>query len=168
VLPLYQAWAPSQRTSAAWALNHAEEWPFIRPLVQRVTQWSGGHPHWEAPVVTHYPPGTLFGRHNDASATRGQEWADQGGQRLVTSIVYLQNGGGATYFDQLDLAIPPQVGRALFFYPADADTHEADPRTTHQSLPSSDSEKWIVQLFGRARSVPPPLGLPEIALNEPN
>jgi hypothetical protein len=120
---------------------------------------------WEAPVVTRYDPGAIFARHGDASPIQGQEWRDQGGQRVVTCICYLntlQEGeGGETYFDQVDIAVTPEAGKALFFFPADGLTWKADDRTTHESLPPVDKQKWIVQLFGRAKRVPPPLGLPD-------
>jgi hypothetical protein len=127
------------------------------------------HLHWEAPVVTRYAPnGARFARHNDASPTRGSEWTDQGGQRVVTCICYLtslpsnETTGGETYFDVLDIAVRPTQGMALFFFPADSNTLVADDRTTHESLPTSPKhEKWIVQMFGRTQTVPPPLGLPD-------
>jgi len=86
-----------------------------------------------------------------------------GGQRVVTCICYLNAvtaGGGETYFDKLGLTVTPETGKALIFFPADSKTWKADDRTTHESLPPA-SEKWIVQMFGRAERVPPPLGLPD-------
>lgn len=149
------------RTSEAMALNLPDDCSFIAPLVNRASvvakhSWEA----WEAPVVTHYRPGSVFRRHNDASPTRGSEW--EGGQRVVTVIVYLNGKGGATYFDQLDLTVTPQQGSALVFFPcANRQSLEADDRTTHESLMSGAEEKWIVQLFGRiGPRVPPPLGIP--------
>ena len=162
----------SSRTSDAVALNMKEDLHFIGPLIDRATaSVYAGHlnrsfsrNNWEAPVVTRYDRGSIFAKHGDASPTRGSEWKDIGGQRLVTCICYLNtlnNGlGGETYFDKLNLRVRPQQGSALFFYPSNATSMEADERTTHESLPPFE-EKWIVQLFGRAELVPPPLGLPK-------
>jgi uncharacterized membrane protein YgcG len=201
VLPYLQSsmYATSRRTSYALALNEKDDIDFIRPLVDRVVTWSGSHPwmRWEAPVVTRYDPGAYFTRHNDASPTRGSEWIDFGGQRLVTCICYLNSmssssgggssnsstgggssnissGGGSdssstskaiggeTYFDQLHFSILPQQGSALFFFPANTETLEADDRTTHESRPTPyNQNKWIVQLFGRTSRVPAPLGIPD-------
>lgn len=164
VLPLIRMQsASSSRTSEAIAMNLEQDMDFCRPLVDRVCQVTG-HPWyaWEAPVITRYDPGAIFAKHGDASPTKGSEWKDMGGQRVVTCICYLNNvptGGGETYFDRLDLAVAPETGKALFFFPADAATYKADDRTTHESLPPTE-EKWIVQLFGRAERVPEPLGLP--------
>lgn len=155
--------ATSSRTSVATALNLGSDCEMIRVLVDRVCE-ATNHPwqKWEAPVVTRYDPGAVFAKHGDASPTRGSEWKELGGQRVVTCICYLNTveSGGETYFDQLDLAVQPQLGSALVFFPADSSTLVADDRTTHESLPPQ-SEKWIVQLFGRNERVPPPLGIPD-------
>lgn len=155
----------SSRTSDAVALNQIEDMEFVRRLVDRVSsvtnqEWST----WEAPVVTRYSPGAIFAKHGDASPTKGSEWKDFGGQRVVTCICYLNTlaeTGGETAFDRLGIRVSPTEGSALFFFPADANTWEADDRTVHESLPPLE-EKWIVQMFGRGgRRVPPPLGLPD-------
>ncbi|KAI2505502.1 procollagen-proline 4-dioxygenase [Fragilaria crotonensis] len=155
----------SSRTSDAMALNQMEDVDFVKGLVDRVSsttkqEWF----KWEAPVVTRYSPGAIFAKHGDASPTQGSEWQDLGGQRIVTCICYLntlEGGGGETAFDRLGVRVRPTQGSALFFFPADANTLEADDRTVHESLEPLE-EKWIVQMFCRAgRRVPPPLGLPD-------
>jgi len=152
----------SSRTSESLALNLKKDCDFIHTLVDTagdVTQhpWS----QWEAPVITKYEKDAVFASHNDASPTRGSEWAALGGQRVVTIITYLNtcHEGGGTKFDQLGFTVQPKQGSALVFYPADENL-DADGRTIHQSLPAVD-EKYIVQLFGRHKRVPSPLGIPE-------
>lgn len=153
----------SSRTSDAIALNWDEDTAFIQGLVNRVQAYTG-HPwdYWEAPVVTRYAPGAVFSKHGDASPTKGSEWDNMGGQRVVTCICYLNDvdHGGETYFDKLGFGVTPKQGCAVIFYPADLKSWNADDRTTHESLPPV-TEKWIVQMFGRRRRVPPPLGLPD-------
>jgi hypothetical protein len=184
--------AASRRTSVALALNQPDDIAFVAPLVQRLVDVTGHDwKRWEAPVVTRYDPGAIFAKHGDASPILGSEWKDEGGQRVITCICYLNEletnaaaaaaanananananadesgigggGGGETYFDRLNVAVTPQPGKALIFFPADATTCRADDRTTHESLPPRDDEKWIVQLFGRVGPrVPWPLGLPD-------
>ena len=151
------------RTSKSIALNNENDMDFIRSLVTRASSitdhdWS----QWEAPVITKYDPGALFASHNDASPTKGSEWGDLGGQRVVTVITYLNTceKGGGTKFDSLNFTVQPKQGCALVFYPANSNTLEADERTVHQSLPAVE-DKYIVQLFGRHKRVPPPLGIPD-------
>jgi hypothetical protein len=167
VLPALRLYAHANaRTSVAMALNQEADMEFVRPLVERI-ECLTTHPwtHWEAPVVTRYDPGARFALHGDASPTGGSEWQHQGGQRIVTCIVYLnclEHGGGATSFPSLNLAVEPRPGQGLVFFPADSCTFQADDRTLHESLPTLPNQvKWIVQLFGRAQRVPPPLGLPD-------
>lgn len=163
VLPLLrQISKHSSRTSVAVALNTEADHDFVRPLVDKIDKFTK-HPwmNWEAPVVTRYDPGAIFSRHGDASPIRGEEWKENGGQRVITCICYLNTlqEGGETYFDRLDIAVKPEAGKALFFFPADGVTWNADDRTTHESKPPGFEDKWIVQMFGRAQRVPPPLGL---------
>jgi len=157
----------SSRTSDAIAFNDDDDVDFIRTLVQRVCSniVSNGHAweKFEAPVVTRYEPGAVFSRHNDASPTKGSEWSDVGGQRVVTVITYLNtcDEGGGTKFDKLGITVQPKEGSSLVFFPSDEVTCVADDRTTHESLPAVE-EKWIVQMFGRVGPrVPPPLGIPD-------
>ena len=166
ILPLVQKVSDnSLRTSLAVALNQEQDYELIQDLVQRVCQatshdWS----RYEAPVLTYYPPGALFAKHADASPTRGSEWSDEGGQRVVTCICYLNtvSSGGETSFDQLGIDVAPEQGSALVFFPTIAgNSLEADPLLTHESLPSANDEKYIIQMFGRVGRVPPPLGLPD-------
>lgn len=153
----------SSRTSQSLALNTEQDFELIRSLVDRSSEITNHEwDKWEAPVVTKYENGALFASHNDASPTKGSEWDDLGGQRVVTVITYLntcRNGGG-TKFDQLGFTVQPEKGSALVFFPADCETMEADGRTIHQSLAAVEN-KYIVQLFGRSRRVPPPLGIPD-------
>ena len=155
----------SSRTSKSIALNQEDDCEFIRNLVTRASAVAENQPweQWEAPVITKYENGALFSSHNDASPTKGSEWIDQGGQRIVTVIAYLNScaEGGATRFDVLDINVQPKQGSCLVFFPSSSTTLEADERTVHQSLPSV-GEKYIVQLFGRVQRCPPPLGIPDI------
>jgi 2OG-Fe(II) oxygenase superfamily len=170
VLPLIRIVSDlTARTSVALALNEEVDVEFIQPLVHRacaaVSSVHESFPwfRWEAPVVTKYDPGAVFAVHGDASPTLGSEWSDKGGQRVATVICYLNSlepgQGGETHFNKLQIAVVPQAGTALVFFPANATSKIADDRTTHESLPPT-TEKWIVQLFGRIERVPPPLGLP--------
>ena len=155
--------AARARTSTAVALNgdRRGDAALAAPLVDRIARVLGADAlDFEAPVVSRYAPGERFGVHGDASLDPERDWGDAGGQRLATCIVYLNDvaRGGETAFDQLDLAVTPAAGSACVFFPARADTHAVDDRTTHESRTAID-EKWVCQLWRRARPVPPPLGL---------
>jgi len=153
-----QSQAPALRTSTVVQLSEST---LQIMLAKKTAQLFDCLPYFlEAPVVSSYTKGQLFALHNDASANPN-EWADQGGQRMATCILYLNNvaRGGATYFDKLNIRVQPSQGDALLFFPAHSNTFLPDDRTTHASEPAID-QKWIVQLWRRQRQVPPPLGLP--------
>jgi hypothetical protein len=166
VLPLVKKISSSSsRTSFALALNEEEDVPYVNDLVSRVST-ATNHPwqKFEAPVFTRYTSGAIFAKHSDASPTRGSEWKDEGGQRVVTCICYLNTvqKGGETAFDRLRFAVGPVQGSALIFFPTiPGDSLDVDELLTHESMPSEE-EKCIIQMFGRVGPrVPPPLGLPD-------
>lgn len=147
-LALASSTASPLRTSSAVALNDdAAALPVaakIAALLNTTLDFV------EAPVVSRYQPGQQFATHNDASAYPNADWGEQGGQRIATCILYLNDvpAGGATAFDKLDVKVQPRAGAALVFFPADPATGRLDDRTTHCSEPAID-EKWIVQVRHR-------------------
>jgi len=58
------------------------------------------------------------------------------------------------------LAITPQCGSALVFFPAAVTNSKADDSTVHYAEEAVD-EKWVCQVWKRQRFVPAPLGLAE-------
>jgi hypothetical protein len=56
------------------------------------------------------------------------------------------------------LAVAPQQGSALVFFPADRVSGLTDARTLHFAEAAVD-EKWVCQVWKRQRTVPAPLGL---------
>ena len=161
-LKLADASASGRRTSGAAQLDAK----LGGDVARRIADLMETTPeHFEAPVLTRYQEGEKFALHGDASATRGAEWADEGGQRVVTCILYLNDvpEGGRTVFDQAGISVAPRQGDACVFFPSHHASKEPDPLTTHYS-DVAVQEKWIVQVFERERRVPPPLGLPDEAI----
>ena len=116
---------------------------------------------FERPTLTLYQKGQHFSTHQDASVDIAADgWADLGGQRLVTLITYLntvsEQGGGATVFDHLGISVRPKQGRALLFFPAGVDG-KLDKRMLHHGQEAVE-DKYIVQIWKRQQTVPPPLG----------
>ena len=171
IVPLIRKFSDtSSRTSIAMAFNIEEDIPYITNFVTRVCHITDHNwKCWEAPVLTKYNTGAIFAKHSDASPTRGSEWKNLGGQRVVTCICYLNNcnEGGETYFNNLqyNIRVKPTQGTGLFFYPCvPGDSLIADDDVIHESLPvlGETNEKYIIQMFGRVGPrVPPPLGIPD-------
>lgn len=115
-------------------------------LVNRVTRLTGvPQTHQEPTQVARYHTGQFYQCHQDAfDSEKGQ-----GGQRIGTVLIYLNNvpKGGATYFNTLDVRVQPKEGTALIFFPASMDGKQ-DTRYLHTAEDASDT-KWVSQIWLR-------------------
>ena len=95
--------------------------------------------------VLRYPPGAQYLPHYDYfdPAQPGTPLLlERGGQRVATLIMYLHEpeSGGATVFPDIELAIAPKRGNAVFFSYASPD---ASTLSLHGGEPVTAGEKWI-------------------------
>jgi prolyl 4-hydroxylase len=104
--------------------------------------------------VVHYQRDQEYRAHYDFTVATSSASSSL---RLATLLLYLEDGGGATYFPLAaggGLQVRPQAGTALLFYNVLPDGN-ADERSLHASLPAivannsarSDEEKWIANLW---------------------
>lgn len=109
--------------------------------------------HCELPQVGRYFPSQQYLQHFDAfdlSTEDGRRFAQNGGQRTITVLIYLNDvhHGGATRFPSLNLDVQPVRGMALVFFPATIDGM-LDRMALHAALPAIDvkyvSQVWIRQ-----------------------
>ena len=145
------------RKSTTWFLNYGTAAPLIRNVLQLLP--SATLEQCEEPQVVRYNSGDYFDWHQDALPPALASKRGNGGQRLATVLVYLNDvsarDGGETEFRELGLKIRPQRGTALVFFPAMADG-TPDSRTLHAGNPvSGDSAKWIAQLWVHERKYVP-------------
>jgi hypothetical protein len=110
---------------------------------------------FEDSQVLHYAPGEEFKPHFDFLDTAQPGHAAavaSGGQRVVTFLVYLNEGyqGGETAFPQLGWRYKGRTGDALFFYNATPDG-APDRRTLHAGTPTSQGEKFLFSQWIRFR-----------------
>src|SRR5690606_24077488 len=111
----------------------------------------------ESYQVVYYGPGQEYRAHVDAwdaDTGRGQRCMARGGQRLVTTLLYLNHveAGGATGFPKLELDVHPLPGNLLLLphrYPGTARRHEL---SLHGGLPVTAGEKWAANLWFRERT----------------
>ena len=99
-----------------------------------------------------FSPLFSFVKHFDAfdlSNEDGRRFASNGGQRVMTVLVYLNDvqQGGATAFPALNLQVQPRRGMALVFFPATVDGM-LDKRALHAAMPAIDT-KFISQVWVR-------------------
>ena len=110
--------------------------------------------HCELPQVGRYLPSQQYLYHYDAfdlSNEDGVRFASNGGQRVVTVLVYLNDchRGGETHFPNCsDVKVRPRQGSAVVFFPATVDGY-LDKNALHAALPAIDtkfvSQVWIRQ-----------------------
>jgi prolyl 4-hydroxylase len=103
--------------------------------------------HGEPLQILHYQPGGRYLPHHDyfeSDQVGGQASLQQGGQRIITVVTYLNDvpEGGDTTFPELELAIKPRRGCAVYF---EYHNHagQVDPRCLHAGEPVIRGEKWI-------------------------
>ncbi len=97
--------------------------------------------------VLHYEPGGEYKPHYDyfdPAHSGNQEVLAQGGQRIATLIMYLNDVacGGSTVFPQIGLDVLPRKGHAVYFAYCGEDG-ALDVRTLHGGSPVKSGEKWI-------------------------
>lgn len=85
----------------------------------------------------------------DLSNEDGRRFAQNGGQRVVTVLVYLNDcmQGGQTDFPAMNLQVTPRKGSAVIFFPATVDGY-LDKRALHAALPAIDT-KYVSQVWIR-------------------
>src|SRR6185312_10676767 len=100
----------------------------------------------EAPAVLHYAEGHEITEHFDFVDPNVPDYDQeiaQRGQRIVTFLVYLNDGyaGGETEFPRLDIKHKGRAGEGLSFSNALADGR-SDLRTLHAGRPPTRGDKW--------------------------
>lgn len=129
--------------------------------------------HCELPQVGRYLPSQQYLQHFDAfdlSTEDGCRFAANGGQRVVTVLIYLNDvpQGGATAFPTLNLQVQPRKGMALVFFPATVDGL-LDRNALHAAQPAMEPfTKYVSQVWIRqgsytghpSKRLPQPLGVP--------
>ncbi len=78
---------------------------------------------------------------------------ENGGQRLLTCLVYLNNAiGGGTAFPKLNIIVGSIGGRLLMFGNVDED-NQPHELSLHQGLPPHEGEKWVMTLWFREAKI---------------
>lgn len=109
--------------------------------------------HCESLGLLRYQPGQRYFPHYDAFALdqpgSGETLAD-GGQRIRTALVYLNDGyrGGGTAFVKLDLEVRGEMGDLLVFDNTDAGGVQ-DAATLHEGQPVEEGTKYLLSQWFR-------------------
>ncbi|MEM7057991.1 MAG: 2OG-Fe(II) oxygenase [Pseudomonadota bacterium] len=115
--------------------------------------------HAEEMQVLHYGAGQEFKPHHDGlfledGEDRAALYEQQGGQRLFSTMVYLNDveNGGTTEFPNLNLSVDPQQGRLLIFANTGAGSRFMSNLSLHAGTPVEQGEKWSAITWWRERA----------------
>ena len=139
----------TSRTSSTCYLARED----LPSLVSRVCALTGKPlEHLELPQVGRYMPDQFYRAHYDAfdlSTPDGKRFSQNGGQRVGTVLVYLNDvaEGGHTSFAKLGLSVQPVKGDAIVFFPATLEG-KLDDQYLHAAEPAVDI-KWVSQIWIR-------------------
>lgn len=89
----------------------------------------------------------------DRGSEGGKKIIAEGGQRLFTLLVYLNDDfiGGETYFPNLDILIKPKKGRVLIFKNIDENGNNLRA-AWHAGLPVASGRKYAVNIWVRDKA----------------
>ncbi|MEL7469041.1 MAG: 2OG-Fe(II) oxygenase [Pseudomonadota bacterium] len=112
--------------------------------------------HAECPMLLHYTEAQEFKPHSDgipldADPERVARFEKTGGQRLFSTLIYLNEveGGGGTGFPELDLSVAPKPGRLLIFANTMAGSRAVANLSVHAGEPVTAGEKWAAITWWR-------------------
>ena len=107
--------------------------------------------------LLHYTGPQEFHAHSDGfdpDGPGGPEHLLRGGQRLFTTICYLNDvsAGGETEFPELKVRIAARLGRVVIFGNTKLGTNKLHPHSLHAGVPVTSGEKWALTFWWRERT----------------
>lgn len=133
-------------SQSAWLEDSAS--PVVRRISQRIETTTGlslDPKHAEPLQVANYGIGGHYEPHHDFIQNKdGSLPANETGDRISTVLFYLSDvdAGGATVFLDLEEAVYPRKGDAVFWYNLGTDGHP-DEKTRHAACPVIVGSKWV-------------------------
>ena len=145
--------SPGRSGSNCWVRHDYDQ--TIHDFCLRLAEVVGiGLEYAESLQVVHYAADQEYGPHFDAwdaDTERGKRCLANGGQRLVTCLLYLNDpeAGGGTCFPKLDMEIRAQKGRMVLFHNTLEGSTVRHPNSLHGGMPVEAGEKWACNLWFR-------------------
>lgn len=140
--------SPVRTSQQAWCqVDPCVNNPLVNRVHERVVNVTGvPKPNAEFFQVLRYEPGQFYKTHHDQNADPDSLM----GVRLMTFFIYLHTpeGGGHTFFPQLNISVSPRKGSALLWPNVyDDDLRRADMRTNHEAQPPTKGLKYSANLW---------------------
>lgn len=140
------------RTSESCDLDRFS--PLVQPIDERIAHLLGIDPPFgETMQGQRYGPTQQFRAHHDYFAFDQPYWPRmeaEGGQRTWTAMLYLNDvaEGGATWFPQAGIRIPPKK-RMLLTWSNMQDDGSPNPYTLHEGMAVTKGTKYVVTKWFR-------------------
>ena len=131
--------------------QHQVDNKYIGKLLKRVCYLTSCYKHQiEGLMLVRYKKGQYYKPHHDYLESSYTDMLADGGQRIGTFFVYLNDvrGGGETSFPELGLEFKPKKGSAVFWWNVD-DKIEPIPETLHQGKPVTSGIKFGLNIWIR-------------------
>lgn len=145
---------PYFRTSESCDMDRFS--PQVQPIDERIADLLGiAYRHGETMQGQRYAPGQQFRAHHDYFHEDQPYWQQmerEGGQRTWTAMIYLNavDEGGATWFPQAGIRVPPRPGLLLTWNNMQPDG-SPNPLTLHEGMAVTAGTKYIVTKWFRER-----------------
>lgn len=131
--------------------------PNIKKIIQRVCDIHGySIQNAEDLQVVKYDKNGYYNEHHDSCCDDNDkciEFNERGGNRLVTMVIYLNDGfsGGATRFVNLNKDIKPEKYSGILFHPMNKKGDKCHHNSLHAGLPIDNGNKYIANVWIRER-----------------
>lgn len=143
---------PDYRTSESCDMDRFS--PLVQPIDERIADLLGIQTsHGETMQGQRYAPGQQFRAHHDYFQGNQPYWQrmqQEGGQRTWTAMLYLNEveEGGATWFPQAGIKIPPRRRMLLAWNNMNPDG-SPNPMTLHEGTAVTQGTKYVVTKWFR-------------------
>lgn len=144
------------RTGRVHWLPHAEN-AVIDAVTRRIAELVGIPRQRAEPLqVIHYGVTQEYRAHFDGydlETESGRAFTENGGQRILTVLCYLNDveAGGGTGFPNLGIEVAARRGSAVIFQNCLPGTNRIHPLSLHAGTPVTKGEKWACNLWFRER-----------------
>ena len=141
-----------RKSQTAW-LSPSD--PVIKQIIERVcTITNLPFENCEKMQVVKYEPNGFYNAHYDASCDDKKECVEfekNGGQRVVTMILYLNDDftEGYTEFPNLKKQYKPEKYSGLLFYSLEKNGNKCHPLSLHAGMPVKSGTKYIANVWLR-------------------
>ena len=143
-----------RKSQTAW-LNRDD--PVVSKIIKRVCNLTNlPFKNAEKMQVVKYEPNGYYNAHYDASCDDRPECVEfekNGGQRVITMLIYLNDDceGGESDFPKLRIKCKPQQNAGLLFYSLEKNGNLCHPLSLHAGTPVLSGNKYIANIWLREK-----------------